>query len=117
MMEEMKGIKGQVYQLLKKYPETRNSDKKLIIRYIVEYNIGYHSKNGLFIPYSHFDDLPNFETIRRTRQKIQEPEPKGMGLFQAKNTVQDNRNINELEMRSINRWWDPITDTIQDTLD
>ena len=96
MVDDILSVKDQVYHILERYPATRDSDKLLIMRYLVETKVGYYVRNGLFIPYSHFDDLPSFESIRRVRQKFQE-----QGLFPASKDVKELRELNEMEMHSV----------------
>jgi len=71
-------IKDKVEALLKKYPDTRDSDKILWLVYLNRY---YGLKENMNIskkPYETFKKLilnsraPKFETIRRVRQKFQE---------------------------------------------
>jgi hypothetical protein len=56
-----------VERILEWYPETRNSDKKLLLR--------YYDQHGLHLTEEQADiflSIKSPETIRRTRQKIQE---------------------------------------------
>ena len=96
MVDDILTVKDRVFHILETVPATRDSDKLLIMRFLVETKVGYYVKNGLFIPYSHFDDLPSFESIRRVRQKFQE-----QGLFLASEKVKELREINEYEMHSV----------------
>ena len=72
-MEKLKEIKTLVFNELATDPATRNSDR-LLIRNIYR---NYFGING-----DSFEDvilnaeLPSFETIRRTRQKLQRENPK-----------------------------------------
>lgn len=65
-----------IYDLIKitleDYPETRNSDKKL--QWKILDKLGY-IQDGYSLMYEDFMRAPNFETIRRCRQKIQELNP------------------------------------------
>ena len=65
MMDEFDSIKKEVLMILESEPETRNSDKLLIFR-IINNHINFP------LSFEEFNKLPNFETIRRMRQKIQE---------------------------------------------
>jgi hypothetical protein len=58
-----------VKDLLTDYPETRNSDKKLIWK--VWEKLGY-VETGYALHYEDFLRSPSTESIRRCRQKIQE---------------------------------------------
>jgi hypothetical protein len=53
-------------QLLTDEPATRNSDKLLIVRYLNK----YHGVNDIHDILCH-EDIPSFESIRRSRQRIQ----------------------------------------------
>lgn len=78
MLEDLKKIKSRVETILETYPITRNSDTELLIHYAVH----WHCLN--------LNDLRHlpcaFETIRRSRQAIQEE-----GKFQASNKVAEAR--------------------------
>ena len=75
-MPPLTKIKSQVEYLLREYPCLRDSDWYLIGTmynryYGIDYNVGF-----LYVM-KHHDELglPSFETIRRTRQKVQEEHP------------------------------------------
>ena len=75
-MSTLKKIKPQIEYLLKTYPRLRDDDFLLIgTVYHHYYGIG-HDESFLEVM-KHHDDLglPSFETIRRTRQKVQEEHP------------------------------------------
>ena len=77
-----------IYDLIKitleDYPETRNSDKKLIWK--IWDKLGYID-TGYGLYYEDFMRSPSTETIRRCRQKIQELHPE----FQATRRVRAER--------------------------
>jgi hypothetical protein len=58
-----------VWYCLEKYPETRSSDRTLILYVYAEFFDIYSQP---FYAVIARDDLPSFESIRRTRQKIQQ---------------------------------------------
>ena len=104
IVEDMLEIKAHVLSILERVPVTRDSDKVLIVRFLIESGLAFPSKNGLFIPYKYIDDLPNFESIRRARQKIQEPRPpegNGMGLFPSSEVIRELRDISRCEMHEL----------------
>lgn len=72
-MARIDSVKESVFLTLKRYPETRNDDRLLVLR-VYEDCFGASGADSfesvLFAP-----DLPGFETIRRTRQKIQAERP------------------------------------------
>lgn len=61
-------ITGMVWYLLEKYPETRSSDRKLILYLYSEF---YGVFNAPFNKVIEDTELPSFESIRRCRQKLQ----------------------------------------------
>ena len=64
-------ITSLVWYALKHYPETRNSDRKLILEIYRMYRVA----DRPFSEVIEMQGLPSFETIRRVRQKIQEEYP------------------------------------------
>ncbi len=74
--EDLKNKKDRVEYLLKKYPETRDSDKKLWLAYMcifmdLKSNIATGSYE-IFKKCFMSKETPSFETLRRNRQKFQE---------------------------------------------
>ena len=71
LLEKLRTVKERVEYILEKYPNARNSDLYLTILYLRKFTeLGRYIK---YIPYEvikKYDGI--FETIRRTRQKIQE---------------------------------------------
>ena len=68
-MMELKTIQQKVEEILKQYPGTRDDDRELIQVYYGKYhNIDYYTPFGAVIKNK---KLPSFESIRRTRQKVQ----------------------------------------------
>lgn len=65
-------IKDMVEQTLRDVPATRNSDKMLLIA--VYRHLGVDVTRS-FASVISDNTLPSFETIRRTRQKLQEQHP------------------------------------------
>lgn len=79
-----------VKNLLSKHKEYRDSDRDLI--WAVWEQMGY-ARNGMLLKSSFINpDCPNTETIRRSRQKIQEENPE----LQASAKVQQLRKTKEL---------------------
>jgi len=73
-MEELKSFKDKVVHVLQKYPESRNSDKELLKGYIIEHHPELLIRTSQRVAMITLDDLmklPNFETLRRNRQVIQ----------------------------------------------
>lgn len=72
-MSTLKAIKPQIEYLLKKHPCLRDDDFLLVgMVYHTYFGIGY--EDGFLDVMKHHKErgLPSFETIRRTRQKVQE---------------------------------------------
>lgn len=67
--KELTTIKDIVKSILEVNPKTRNSDKWLIIETLRA--MGFK----IYIDYKDLEACPSFETIRRTRQKLQEENP------------------------------------------
>lgn len=71
LLEKLRTVKDRVEYLLARYPDARNSDLYLTILYLRKFTeLGKYIR---YIPYNvikKYDGV--FETIRRTRQKIQE---------------------------------------------
>lgn len=69
-MTELKTIQQKVEAILRQYPGTRNDDRELIQVYYGKYEgIDYYTPFGAVLRNK---KLPSFESIRRTRQKLQE---------------------------------------------
>lgn len=71
LLERLRTVKERVEYLLEKYPDARNSDLYLTILYLRRF-----TELGRYIKYIPYDVIKKydgvFETVRRTRQKIQE---------------------------------------------
>ena len=67
-MDNMTNVTQMVWYCLNKYPETRSSDRSLILTIYSEF-CGVFSQP--FYKVLDDPDLPSFESIRRARQKIQ----------------------------------------------
>ena len=93
----MKTIKNKVENILKNFPQTRASDDKLIARYIFEYHKNMVDLLGddAVIKLKDLAKLPSFETIRRSRQLIQNTEKK----YQPEPKVIEYRREQEQSMR------------------
>ena len=96
MNKEFKGTKALVKRILTNYPQTRNSDMALYIKVIEALN-----KNALDKPIVEVLQnlkelgLPCYETVTRTRRKIQEE----CSELQADDVVQDFRTKREEDFR------------------
>ncbi len=89
-----------VMEILKEYPETRNSDDALYFRVCEHLNKGcMHLSFGTVILNRKCFDLPPFESVRRSRQKIQAAWPELAG----NNEVEAHRTANETIVRNYAR--------------
>lgn len=81
----MKDLTAIVKKVLEEHKETRDSDSKLIcwVYSITNPNIMGLSFSKVMWNSAYFD-LPSFETIRRTRQKIQHDNPHLRGVMYEK---------------------------------
>ena len=83
-MDKLKKVKDMVVFELENRPETRDSDRILISKVYEDF---FGIKNEPFFEVLMRDDVPNFESIRRCRAKVQEVRPD----LRASETVQDFR--------------------------
>lgn len=83
-----------VKEVLELHPATRNSDNQLYVEVCRRVNPGILGKSFGYV-FTHSNDLniPCFETVRRTRQKLQALNP----ALAADNTVETFRALNERE--------------------
>jgi|TARA_R100001530_G_scaffold135220_2_gene111904 hypothetical protein len=84
----IKGTKKIVTKMLTEHPELRDNDNKLLaniywqrVADLLMYEVSEEEMSGIkkFLGYLSKGSLPNFESIRRCRQKIQEEEPELRG--------------------------------------
>lgn len=68
-MDKLKKVKDMVLFELENRPETRDSDRVLISKVYEDF---FGIKNEPFFEVLMRDDVPNFESIRRCRAKVQE---------------------------------------------
>ena len=75
-VSDIKTLKKQVAATLEKYPQTRNSDKKLTIYLWLEFYPQFVRKNDrqMYIPIDYIMDLPSQDGIKRVRAHIQNTE-------------------------------------------
>ena len=83
-MDKLKKVKDMVLFELENRPETRDSDRILISKVYEDF---FGIKNEPFFEVLMRDDVPNSESIRRCRAKVQEVRPD----LRASETVQDFR--------------------------
>lgn len=68
-MSRVNVIETRVKEILQEYPETRENDNLLYVKYIEEYHYIEFNKNT-FVHYEEYG-LPSFKSIERSRRRIQ----------------------------------------------
>lgn len=91
-LNDLRTTHAVVREVLIKFPVTRNSDNALYVKVCEKVNPDVISK-PFWDVLARSDDygIPNFETVRRTRQKIQHDNPELAGS----DDVQAHRSLNE----------------------
>ena len=97
--EEMKNIKKTrevVREILEQFPETRDSGNKLFIKVIehIDSNLLHRPIEDVLRNSKEYG-IPPFESVRRSRQKLQEAYP----MLRASKEVEEARAENEQEVR------------------
>ena len=96
MKKEFKQVRKLVKGILEECPNSRNSDNVLYTKVVEKMNKGALEKPFAEVMFTLEDlGLPCFETVRRTRQKLQAEYPD----LQACDVVQDFRTEREEEFR------------------
>jgi len=95
VLRSLKTVKERVEYLLKKYPETRNDDRYLILLYLRYFTP--LSKYINYVPYEVLKQCPSFESIRRVRQYIQNT----LGLYPPTKPTAVKRRRVEKAMRGV----------------
>ena len=90
---ELKTTHDIVKSILKNSEDARNSDKKIYV--LVVKHLHPEMVNRPFAEVIMSDDIPSFETVRRTRQKLQERYEE----LRAADKVQDYRSCREEKFR------------------
>lgn len=90
---EHENVTSKVADILEKYPQTRNNDK-LLIYYILT---DYYNCNHLYDIVS--IKVPNFETIRRARQRLQ-----AQGYYPSDHKTKESREQLEHFMQEISHF-------------
>lgn len=99
-VEQLKTIKSIVYNVLKEFPETRNNDAVLYVRIcsLIDERVLQKPFSYVLI---HSQELgfPNYESVGRTRRKLQEEHPE----LQADENAKEIREHNEIAYREFAR--------------
>ena len=77
-MNRLKTMQAMVEWVLERYPITKDNDRLLIVA-IYHLFYGVDTRNITFADVMKDEHLPNFETIRRARQKAQADRPELRG--------------------------------------
>ena len=94
--KELKNTTELVRQMLQKYPDTRNSDDMLYFRVCESINVIYVNLPFYAVILNRKKyNFPAFESVRRTRQKLQAEFPE----LAAVSIVEDARDVNEKAFR------------------
>ena len=92
---DLKTTKQIVRKILNEQPETRDSDNALIVAVLSHIEPGVEQKpfNQVIARCGESDKFPTFETIRRTRQKVQAENPHlgASDEVEYKRTVQEHK--------------------------
>lgn len=83
--EKISTISTNVGHILERFPETRNSDKLLIVVYLRK----FHDVEGIWGIVS--EDVPSLESITRARRSFQ-----ACGMYKAEEKVLEQRRENEV---------------------
>ncbi len=94
MKDDVRTVKDVVEEILSEDRRARNDDKWLIIK--VLQRMGYN----IHIDKRELEDMPSFESIRRTRQKFQEE-----GKYPADEEIKEGREKEKEKMDDIHGWW------------
>jgi hypothetical protein len=94
MKRDILKVKDRVRQMLKEDERCRNNDTWLILR--VLQGMGFK----VYIPYKDITKMPSFESIRRSRQFVQNEEK----LYPATDKVILSRRQQQSKMRQIHEW-------------
>ncbi len=104
----IKGTKAIVTKMLTEHPQLRDNDNKLLANIYwqrvsgeLKFKLSPEEMAGVkkFLGYLSSGSLPNFESIRRCRQKVQEEEPELRG------DLWDKRHEVSLEVKEELRLW------------
>ena len=89
-------IEPRIKEILEFYPETRENDNLLYVKYIKEYHYVDFNEN-VFVNYEEYG-LPSFKTIERVRRDIQNAQ----NMYKASEKVEEERK--EAEKQYINNY-------------
>lgn len=95
-MKNIRKTSDIVQRILERYPDTRNSDNLLYIKVIesIDSDLIYKPMQEVFLQAKTYG-IPPFESVRRTRQKLQAEFPE----LRAKKEIEAEREINEHIMK------------------
>lgn len=91
-MKNIRRTSDIVHKTLERYPDTRNSDNLLYIKVIesIDSDLIYKPMQEVFLQAKAYG-IPPFESVRRTRQKLQAEFPE----LRAKKEIEAEREINQ----------------------
>lgn len=115
MLKEYKQVKDNVKYLLEDNADNRNSDKVLLIRYAEEFTD--FSYKELLMLSAMLERMPNFESIRRSRQKIQQDNPHLRSDKQVERAKREEERLMTTELGSAFAGMTKAKDDMSDAID
>lgn len=93
-MEQIRQVAGIVRGILEKHPDTRNSDNLLFIKVVesIDSDLLYKPMMDVLVHAKEYG-IPPFESVRRSRQKLQEKFPELRGSKEVEAGREENRQI------------------------
>ena len=93
-MKQIRQVTGIVRGILEKHPDTRNSDNLLFIKVVesIDSDLLYKPMMDVLVHAKEYG-IPAFESVRRSRQKLQEKFPELRGSKEIEAGREENRQI------------------------
>ena len=93
-MKQIRQVTGIVWGILEKHPDTRNSDNLLFIKVVesIDSDLLYKPMMDVLVHAKEYG-IPPFESVRRSRQKLQEKFPELRGSKEVEAGREENRQI------------------------
>lgn len=93
-MKQIRQVTGIVWGILEKHPDTRNSDNLLFIKVVesIDSDLLYKPMMDVLVHVKEYG-IPPFESVRRSRQKLQEKFPELRGSKEVEAGREENRQI------------------------
>lgn len=93
-MKQIRQVAGIVQGILEKHPDTRNSDNLLFIKVVesIDSDLLYKPMMDVLVHAKEYG-IPPFESVRRSRQRLQEKFPELRGSKEVEAGREENRQI------------------------